>query len=134
MRHVNPWRTRLVRSLAAVAVVASSLAWPSAAAAGPPVLRADGQLTFGVQTATETKPDTRPYYSYSATSGASVTDYLAVFNYGSTPLTLKVYASDAFNTGTGGFDLLAANAQPTDIGSWITMSAGEVTVPAKGNS
>ncbi|MFD3994376.1 WxL protein peptidoglycan domain-containing protein [Streptomyces sp. NPDC058583] len=105
-------------------------------AAGP-ARAADGgkdkKAVFGVQPAGPKKPDQRPHFSYGVTGGAAMRDQIALWNYGSEPLTLAVYASDAVNTVDGGFDLLPAGRKPTDTGSWIKLAKNKVTVPPKGN-
>jgi hypothetical protein len=75
-------------------------------------------VTFGVRPATATAPDNRASFGYGATPGAIVKDFVAVSNVGNNPVTLKIYASDAFNTPEGGFDLLAAGKPSVDVGSW----------------
>jgi hypothetical protein len=100
--------------------------------ATPTTAAPDPTRTFGVQTATGNAPDRRGRYTYSATPGASLTDRIAIRNYGNQPLTLRVYASDAFNTPDGGFDLLAAGRRSVDTGAWVKPGVSQVTVPAKG--
>ncbi|XVV04948.1 hypothetical protein ACQPW3_05965 [Actinosynnema sp. CA-248983] len=63
---------------------------------------AGGAATFGVRPATAQAPDTRNNFSYSATPGAVVRDHVAVSNVSNDPVSLHVYASDAFNTPTAG--------------------------------
>ncbi|MFJ5829685.1 WxL protein peptidoglycan domain-containing protein [Streptomyces sp. NPDC093089] len=92
----------------------------------------DGKAVFGVQPSGPRKPDQRPHFSYGVTGGAGIQDRIALWNYGSRPLTLDVYASDAVNTVDGGFDLLPAGAKPTDAGSWIKLAKNKVTIPPKG--
>ena len=89
-------------------------------------------LTFGTQPATAGSPDARPDYVLSATPGAVFNDEIAIRNYSEQPLELQVYASDAFNTDDGGYDLNAANVEPTDIGTWVSLAQSTVTVPARG--
>ncbi|MBV1855254.1 WxL protein peptidoglycan domain-containing protein [Catellatospora tritici] len=126
----------LARLLAvALLAVAPSLGTPAAAAprtaAAAP---AAGPATFGIQPGSPTGPDTRAQFQFGATKGAVVKDQIVVSNYGTTPLTLNVYASDAFNTAEGGFDLLAAARQPVDVGAWVKLSANAVTIPARGRT
>jgi hypothetical protein len=45
-----------------------------------------------------------------------------------------VYASDAFTTPDGGFDLLAANQPPADVGAWVRFEVEQVTVPARSSA
>ncbi|MEU7531861.1 DUF916 domain-containing protein, partial [Saccharothrix sp. NPDC042600] len=95
----------------------------SAGAAGG---SAGGPATFGVRPATAQAPDTRNNFSYSATPGAVVRDHVAVSNLSHDPVTLRVYASDAFNTPDGGFDLLAAGKDPVDVGRWSVLDTTQV--------
>ncbi|MFF2850654.1 WxL protein peptidoglycan domain-containing protein [Streptomyces sp. NPDC058001] len=91
----------------------------------------DGRATFGVQPSGPKKPDRRSDFSYSATPGAAVRDHIAVLNHSTRPLTLSVYASDAFTTEDGGFDLLARGRKSKDAGTWVTPTKRKVTVPAR---
>jgi hypothetical protein len=89
------------------------------------------RITWSVQASGRTRPDTRPTFSYAAVpAGTSRADHIAIRNLGSGPLTLQVYASDARNTSTGGFDLLPAARRPVDVGSWVHLTKSRVTVRA----
>ncbi len=100
---------------------------------GLPVVpaQAAAPTTFGVRPATAQAPDTRSNFSYSATPGAVVRDFVAVSNVSTDPVTLRVYASDAFNTPDGGFDLLAAGKDPVDVGRWSALDRSEVVVAGR---
>ncbi|GAA2993734.1 WxL protein peptidoglycan domain-containing protein [Actinokineospora diospyrosa] len=118
------WRhAALSGLLALLATGLTGLAPAQAAAAAP--------ATFGVRPATAQAPDNRPNFSYSATPGAVVVDYVAVSNVSNDPLSLKLYPNDAFNTPDGGFDLLASNAKSVDVGAWVTVDSGQVEVPGR---
>lgn len=116
----------LIAALAAVLLPAfPAVLLPAFPAAAAP---ADtGRVTFGVR-----PTNGRPTYAYAATPGGVFTDKLEVSNAGTTPLTLKVYAGDAFNPKGGGFDLLAAGHDSTDVGSWVSIAQPTVKVPARG--
>ncbi|WP_054056335.1 WxL protein peptidoglycan domain-containing protein [Alloactinosynnema sp. L-07] len=120
-------RTILTGLLAAVALGA----FPAVATAQDTPAQDKGPATFGVRPATAQAPDNRPNFSFSATPGAVIKDHLAVANISTGPLSLKVYASDAFNTPDGGFDLLAAGHKPVDIGAWAKVDAETVEVPGR---
>lgn len=130
---------RIAALLAAclLAVLTAATASAGTRTAAPAVERGDGgqkgtgRTTFGVQPSSAKKPDARPHFSYGATPGAVVKDHIAVFNYGTKPLTLRVYAQDAFTTADGGFDLYPARHKPTDAGSWVTVRGNRVKVPAR---
>jgi hypothetical protein len=70
----------------------------------------------------------RAHFAYSLAPGTSVTDAIAVVNRSETSIKLRVYASDAFSTPTGGIDLLPAAKKPTDVGAWITMKTQIITL------
>ncbi|MDG4832968.1 DUF916 domain-containing protein [Solwaraspora sp. WMMD1047] len=114
--------------LLAVPGVPAALLGPSpahAAAAQQP-----GAVTWGVAPSSPKGPTGRSAFDYKLDPGATLTDYVAVTNHSSQPLTLAVYASDAFTTAQGGFDLLAGDRAPTDVGSWVQFATRTVTVPS----
>ncbi|MEZ0091336.1 hypothetical protein [Streptacidiphilus sp. EB129] len=113
---------------AAAPAFASALALSGAPALAPAGTQ---QQTFGIQPATASGPDSRNAYSYSATTGAQVKDYVAVWNYGDQPLKLSVYAADAFNTDTSGYDVLPADKPSVDVGAWVHLATETVTLPGR---
>ncbi|MYV99905.1 DUF916 domain-containing protein, partial [Streptomyces sp. SID3343] len=90
--------------------------------------------TWSVQPSTEHGPDDRPFFRYALAPAARRIDYVAVTNAGDSPLTVDLYAQDAFTTAAGGFDLLAAGRPPVDVGSWIRLKQTRVTVPPRSRS
>lgn len=72
----------------------------------------------------------RPNFVLEAEPGDTVSDVLVVENLGEVNLVLGVYASDAFNTESGGIDLLTGDDEPTGLGSWVEVDEPSVTVPA----
>ncbi|WBB67650.1 DUF916 domain-containing protein [Micromonospora sp. WMMD812] len=118
-----------VRALAAptpstTATAPGSSGSPSSALAAPPA------LTWGVAPSSAKGPNGRPAFTYKLDPGATLTDYVAVTNHSTRPLTLNLYASDASTTTQGGFDLLAGGQQPTDVGAWVRFTRGTLTVPS----
>lgn len=89
---------------------------------------APNRVTFGVEPASATGADGRPYFSIDATPGAVVFDHVAAVNYSTTPVTLQLYATDAVETVGGGFGLLPASTKPTSVGAWITIPPRFATV------
>jgi hypothetical protein len=77
------------------------------------------------------QPSSRPNLSYALAPGAAIQDSVTVWNYSEIPLEFDVYATDAFNTATGGFDVLPGTKKPTDVGAWVTLAQNKVTVPAR---
>ncbi len=128
--------------LAAVGLAPGQLQAAQAAPSSPPakaLITTDAQtgsrVTFGIKPshATTAKPlDERSRFSYSATPGAVQSDFVAISNNALTPVHLTVYASDGFNTESGGFDLLAASRKAVDVGSWITMKTNVVDIEPNG--
>ena len=108
---------------------ATSTRTPAAGTTSP------NQIAWSIQAATQGKPDTRPAFNYAdLPPGTSRQDWVAVHNFGAKPLQLTVYPSDAYNTATGGFDVLPAAQKPIDVGSWIHMAETTVTVAPGANS
>jgi hypothetical protein len=75
-------------------------------------------------------PGSRPNLSYELAPGATIDDSVSLFNYGNVQLTFAVYATDAFNDPSGAFDLLPGDKPPHDVGAWVTLPQGHLTVPA----
>ena len=115
-------RTRVIAAVLAVA----ALLPPVPAQAAP----AGDSLTWSVAPSGPKGPNGRPALDYKLDPGATVTDHVAVTNHSKRPLTLRLYANDAFTTAGGGFDLRAGNAAPTDAGSWIKLGRSTVTLPS----
>jgi hypothetical protein len=113
-------------AMAGLTLPAGAAPAPVAPAAGP------ARLTFGVQPAVRTQLDsTRADFSYSATPGARVNDYIAVRNYALAPITLQTYAGDAFNGPTGAYDVLRRGQKSKDLGAWIRLAKASVTIPGR---
>ncbi|WP_422771328.1 WxL protein peptidoglycan domain-containing protein [Plantactinospora sp. WMMC1484] len=113
---------------------------PAAAAPGPtptPTPAPSGSVsvrpapvTWGVTPSSRTGPNGRASFGYKLDPGATVTDYVAVTNHSTRPLTLSLYASDAVTTPQGGFDLLPGGQRPVDVGSWVRLTAPTLTIPS----
>lgn len=89
-------------------------------------------VAWSIQGASKHKVDTRPTFTYQDFKpGTAREDFVAVDNFSSKPLDLTVYPSDAFNTETGGFDVLTAAQKNVDVGSWIRLAKTAVRVPAR---
>lgn len=89
-------------------------------------------VTWGIQPASATGPGTRPAFEYDVAPGDVIDDAVRLTNHGDAELTLDVYPADAFNTGTGGFDVLAAGETPVGVGAWTQLARRTVTIPARG--
>jgi hypothetical protein len=115
-------RTRI----AAATLALATLTLPAPAQAAP----GDGSLTWSMSPSGPKGPNGRPALDYKLDPGATVTDHVAVTNHSKQPLTLNLYAHDAFTTPGGGFDLRVGNAPPADAGLWITLDRRQITLPA----
>ncbi|PZG01771.1 WxL protein peptidoglycan domain-containing protein [Micromonospora deserti] len=87
-------------------------------------------MTVGVVPSTPTGPNGRSAFVYKLNPGAAITDHVGIVNHSTRPITVSVYASDAFTTAQGGYDLLPAGRQPVDVGSWVRLPSRTVTVPS----
>jgi hypothetical protein len=115
-------RTRLA---AAVLAVAALLPLPAPARAEP----GSDSLTWSVAPSGPKGPNGRPALDYKLDPGATITDHVAVTNHSKRPLTLRLYANDAFTTAGGGFDLRAGATAPTGAGGWLRVGQQRVTLP-----
>jgi membrane protein implicated in regulation of membrane protease activity len=127
-------RLRLAFSTALAIVFALGTGLPGASAADKPKPgpAAVARITFGAQPATKGAPDKRPNYRYAVTPGGTLRDEVAVRNLSTSPVTLRVYATDALNINNGGFGLLPRAQRPRDVGTWVTINGraadGSVTL------
>jgi len=119
-------RTALVRTVALALFLALA-----AAIAGPgtgPARAADGEVSWTVRTAANTYGSDRSSFGYSINPGGAIKDTMTVANHGKEPLTLTVYASDGFTTGTGQLDLLTRDKKSTGVGAWTRPDRDSVVV------
>ncbi|MDF2443992.1 MAG: hypothetical protein JWR01_2195 [Subtercola sp.] len=68
--------------------------------------------------------DDRSRFSYTISPGQQISDSYLVKNTGTIPQTMKVFATDAYNTDDGSYGLLDTDAAPTDGGSWVSFAGG----------
>jgi hypothetical protein len=129
-------RSRILGTLACACIVAiSTMAVPAGAVPAPPtppvpttpvpVINSWAVAPSGPDPG---QPGSRPNLSYDLAPGAKITDSVTIFNYGNTQLTFGIYSTDAFNDPSGGFDLLAGDKTPIDVGSWVTLPQSHITV------
>ncbi|GAA1659959.1 hypothetical protein GCM10009830_01260 [Glycomyces endophyticus] len=113
-------RSILIPAAAAIAVLLA--ASPAAAQEEP------APSTWGVNPSSQDGPDGRAAFDYALDPGATVIDFVGVSNFGTEPITLRLYASDAFTSESGAFDLLPADQEPVDVGSWIGFNEDTLTI------
>jgi hypothetical protein len=120
---------RLVRLLNLVLAATSAAALVLAVPASARPSHAPAAATFGIATARDGKIDSRPSLSYTATPGSRLDDEVALVNFGSSPVRLRLFATDATTGGSNGaFGLLPTAAKPKDLGTWITLHAPQQVV------
>jgi hypothetical protein len=102
-----------VMSVAAVPALAAPARLRSAASAP--------RAFFGVGPASKTKIDGRAYFSWSATPGATLTDHVAIVNFGATPVTLHVFVTNAVATADGGTGFLPPAKARGGPAAWVTL-------------
>ncbi|HEY2764098.1 MAG TPA: DUF916 domain-containing protein [Pseudonocardiaceae bacterium] len=115
--------------LAPVTPASAGTALPDAQIASVPAV--PQPVTFGIRPATGTGSDSRARFTYSSVPGTAIKDFVAISNVSDVPLTLRVYAADAFNTPDGGFDLLASGRPSSDVGAWTVPATSSVAVPGR---
>ncbi|MFD7659430.1 WxL protein peptidoglycan domain-containing protein [Actinosynnema sp. NPDC059797] len=115
--------------LVGAALLAVTLSPLPTAAAQP--ADGDARQTWSIAPASASGPDGRTRFDYVVEPGMRYDDHLAVRNLGETELALDLYAGDAVNTGTGGFDLLARDEASTVVGNWVAVASPRVVVPAR---
>ncbi|GGM90147.1 hypothetical protein GCM10011609_28810 [Lentzea pudingi] len=113
------------RPLAALIVVLGLLSATPATAQPAPN---DGRLTWSVSPADAGGPNGRAQFDYVVEPGMRYDDHIAVRNLGESELAVDLYAADAVNTATGGFDLLARDEPSPSVGAWISVAEPKVVL------
>ncbi|MCS5717126.1 DUF916 domain-containing protein [Herbiconiux sp. CPCC 205763] len=108
------FRRGLVRT--GVALMAGLLIAGSAATSAS---AAEGDTTWSIAPSSESGADGRVSIRQTMDPGVGLTDHVAVTNYGAEEADLLVYASDGIVAPNGDFDLLSADEEAKDGGSWI---------------
>lgn len=145
---MTTWRRRLGLPLVAAALLLVLIAPPSIAqrtttTTKPPVRSPiDEPVGSGTivnswavapagQSSNPNEPSERPFFTYSVVPGQVINDAVILYNYSNVPLTFRLYPTDAFNNADGGFDVLAGDKKPTDVGTWIKVEQENIALPAK---
>lgn len=109
---------------------------PSPTSSAPARAPASKKATFGVEPATNGKPDGRVQLDEGVTAGATFTEHVALVNFSPRTFTFSVYATDAINDDKGNLTLLPVGKKATDAGSWLKIGGagapGRVTVKPRG--
>jgi dihydroorotate dehydrogenase (fumarate) len=119
-----PALTRIPRRVVVVALVAAALTGGLIVTSPIGSARADDTDGISGAPSTETSADGRSRFSYQASPGQQLTDNYVVRNTGTTAKTMKVFATDAYNTEDGAYGLLDTGVVPADAGNWVTFEGG----------
>jgi hypothetical protein len=122
-------RGRLARLAAGVAATVIGLGMLAVGAA--PSASAADNGTWSVFPTQAKNSAPRTAFSFDLAAGGTLKDSVTVKNQGTTPLTMNLYAADAFNAaGGGGFALNQQGEPNTGVGSWVKLAKSTITIPA----
>ncbi|MFC8921322.1 hypothetical protein [Cellulosimicrobium sp. NPDC057127] len=97
----------------------ASLVTPATVADGVLPTDTAERTTWSVRPSSADGPDGRRWVELELDPGATVTEHLAVTNFGDVPATFALNAADGYITDTGRFNMLPSNEESTDAGTWI---------------
>lgn len=112
----------------AVSLTAAALLAVNAAAAQETTEEEPAAVTWGVNPSSQDGPDGRAAFDYELDPGDTLIDFVGVSNFGTEPITVDLYASDAYTTETGTFDLLPSDQDPVDVGSWVGFNEPQLVI------
>ncbi|MEJ1230989.1 MAG: hypothetical protein WDM88_10780 [Galbitalea sp.] len=130
----RPFLSTAIASVVVLGALLAIAAAPAAQAANPPSNPSSNPssnaVTWGVQPATSTAPDSRKFFDYDVQAGSIITDHVAVTNFSATPVTFHIYAADGITDyDSARFTLIGADTPSTDLGSWTSVGGGPFTCP-----
>lgn len=98
--------------------------------AGSGIAHADHDLRFGIRPtkASEDRPETFSYFSYSLEPGAVLSDAALVLNSGDVAVTLRIYVADGITAVNGGTAFAQEGQEPTGVSRWLSLSVKEVAL------
>jgi hypothetical protein len=128
---LRPWRpVRLIHRALGVLLLVGAFVFasgdPASAAPstspGAPSAAAPNGATFGIGPANIKKIDGRPLLSYLSSPGGQLTDHVALENFASRPVALRVYVVDAVNSADGAIGYQPRSAKRVGAASWLAVS------------
>lgn len=128
MTHTAPRPATVVRALLAAMVAFAFVATATPATAADDTGDAP-EIRWSVVPADASGPDGRRAVENDLDPGESVSDLFAVRNVSDVEVTFQLTAADGFYTRNGRFDILPADQESVDSGTWISLP-DEVTIPA----
>jgi hypothetical protein len=102
--------------------LSGALALAVLASATTPAVAEEGGIAWSVQTADNANGSGRANFAYDVEAGGVVSDSMVVVNTGTEPLSLAVYAADAFTAASGEIDVLADGTPSRAAGTWIAVT------------
>lgn len=134
MPHPLSRREAPVRALLAAALALILVGLTTGVASAADDTDEQPTIRWSVTPADETGPDGRNAVEHDIDPGDTVADHFAVRNVSEDTVTFRLAAADGFYTRTGRFDMLPADQESVDSGTWIqipeevTVAAGETVV------
>jgi len=135
---MTPHRTTVRAHVAAlVALLAWLLAVIPAAPAGADDDSSAGKddkksaATVGIRTANAHGGDDRGAYDYEILPRGVVRDWVAVSNLRYAPITVRLFAKDAFSMPGAPFSVQKSADAPKDLGAWIALKTNLLTIPPR---
>ncbi|MEU4694734.1 hypothetical protein [Actinoplanes sp. NPDC023714] len=109
-----------MRRVAALLIAAAAVVVPATPAVAA---SSSADTTWTVQPATAAGPDGRRWVERTLDPGQTVTEHLAVRNFGAAPASFRLTAADGYLTDKGRFNMLPSDTPSTDGGTWITVQS-----------
>ncbi|MEU8803825.1 DUF916 domain-containing protein [Spirillospora sp. NPDC048819] len=128
----GPWPSaRRAAAAASACALAVCTGAPAALAREPAPATGNGSWSVGpVSHGDALAP--RAYFAMDAPAGKTIRDAVRITNLTGGPLTFLVYGADAYNTPRdAGFALRTATEPRRDVGAWVKLKTGKLTVPAR---
>jgi len=113
-------------------VVLAALAPLAAGAIAPSVAGAASNGLWSVFPTAPAGRQAQPYVTPDLTPGTQSGGSVTIDNYTGEPLSVDLYAADAFNTAGGGLSLRRQIDPQVGIGRWLHLDESHVVVPARG--
>ena len=89
----------------------------------------DGTVTWAVSPSSAEGPDGRAWMELQAAPGDTISEDLAVRNFGKTEVTFSLSAADGYFTPTGRFNMLQRDQQSVGAGVWIDVQEKVTVAP-----
>lgn len=108
-------------TMAILAVLALSVVAAPAAIAADSTEEPDETITWMVRPSDGTREDGRSWIELDLQPGETAQEHLLVRNLSRSPVTFTLTAADGYFTESGRFNMLTADEESTDAGTWVTI-------------